>query len=82
MRTPAVSPDGRVVVFQVWREGAWLIDLGTGALRRIRDDATEEESPGRPRPAVAYRSRASGRWSIQVIGPGWELYDNGVGPLT
>ena len=38
VRTPAVSPDGRSVVFQVFRQGTWLLDLSTtrcGASSRI-----------------------------------------------
>jgi hypothetical protein len=68
VRTPAVSPDGDRVIFQVWRAGAWLLDLGSGAApRRVLDDPTAEEfawSPDGRR--VAYHSRAGGRWAIQI----------------
>ena len=42
VRTPAVSPDGRSVVFQVFRQGTWLLDFSDGTMRRIL-----EESVGR-----------------------------------
>jgi TolB protein len=71
VRTPAVSPDGRVVVFQVRRDGAWLLDLHTGAMRRILDDPTAEEFAWSPDGRqVAYHSRANGRWTIRMMAPG------------
>ena len=71
VRTPAVSPDDGRVVFQVWHDGAWLLDLGTGVMRRVLEDPTAEEfawSPDGRR--VAYHSRAGGRWAIHVIARG------------
>ena len=35
VRTPAVSPDGQRIVFQVYRDGAWVLDLRTGSLGRL-----------------------------------------------
>ncbi len=34
LRTPAVSPDGSRIVFQVYRDGVWLLDVKTGAMTR------------------------------------------------
>jgi hypothetical protein len=68
LRTPAVSPDGRRVIFQVYREGAWLLNLGTGRMERILADPTAEEftwSPDGRR--VAFHSRRSGAWSVWVM---------------
>jgi Tol biopolymer transport system component len=65
LRTPAVSPDGRWVVFQVYRDGAWILNLDDSSMRRILADPTAEEftwsSDGR---RVAYHSRQTGDWSI------------------
>lgn len=69
MRTPAVSPDGRRIIFQVYHDGAWLLDLRTGNMRRVLDDPTAEEytwSPDGHR--VAFHSRKAGGWGVWVMG--------------
>jgi hypothetical protein len=68
VRTPAVSPDGRQIMFQVFRDGAWLLDVTTGGMRRILDDPTAEEfawEPGGRR--VVYHSRRDGQWRIWLM---------------
>jgi hypothetical protein len=68
VRTPAVSPDGRHVVFQVFRDGVWLLDVNTRSMRRILDDATAEEFAWSPDGArIAYHSRRDGEWKIWVM---------------
>ena len=70
VRTPAVSPDGRSIMFQVSRDGAWLFDVESGAMRRVLDDASAEEfawSPDGRR--VAYHSRRSGGWNLWTMAP-------------
>ena len=68
VRTPAVSPDGRLIVFQVYRDGVWLLDVATGSTRRVMDDAAAEEfawSPDGRR--VVFHTRRNGAWSV------WQL---------
>jgi len=70
LRTPAVSPDGRHVVFQVFRDGAWMLDVPEGTTRRILADPTAEEfawSPDGRR--VAFHSRRDGQWGIWAMTP-------------
>ena len=70
VRTPAVSPDGERVIFQVYRDGAWLLDLTDGSMRKVLADPTAEEytwSPDGRR--VAYHSRRSGAWGVWVMAP-------------
>jgi hypothetical protein len=70
LRTPAVSPDGKRIIFQVRRDGAWMLDLPTGAMSRVLKDPTAEEftwSPDGRR--VAYHSRRSGTWGVWVMAP-------------
>ncbi len=69
LRSPAVSPDGRRIIFQVQRDGAWLLDLRTGSMRRVLDDPTAEEytwSPDGHR--VAFHSEKTGGWGVWVSG--------------
>ena len=70
IRTPAVSPDGRRIVFQVHRNGAWLLELGNGSMRRVLEDPTAEEYTWAPDGRrVAYHSRRSGNWGVWVMAP-------------
>jgi hypothetical protein len=70
VRTPAVSPDGRWIIFQVFREGAWLLDIADGSMERVLDDATAEEFTWAPDTRrVAFHSRRSGEWGLWMISP-------------
>jgi len=68
VRTPAVSPDGQHVIFQVTANGAWLLDLRTQKMKQVLQDPTAEEfawEPGGRR--VAYHSKRSGEWQIWIV---------------
>ena len=68
MRTPAVSPDAKRVVFQVQRDGTWLLDLDRGITRKVMADPSAEAytwSPDGRR--VAYYSRADEKWGVWVM---------------
>ena len=68
VRTPAVSPDGKRIIFQVRRDGAWILDLATGFMSRVLEDPSAEEftwSPDGKR--IAYHSRRSGAWGVWTM---------------
>jgi WD40 repeat protein len=68
VRTPAVSPDGKHIMFQVRHDGAWLLDLPSGSMRRVLDDPSAEEyawSPDGRR--VAFHSNRSGGWAVWIM---------------
>jgi hypothetical protein len=69
VRTPAVSPDGTKVIFQVYRSGAWMLDLPAGTMRRVLADPTAEEFAwSRDGRRVAFHSRRDGEWGIWMLG--------------
>jgi WD40 repeat protein len=68
VRTPAVSPDGRFVAYQVHGDGAWLLDLDRATTRRLLRDRTAEEfawSPDGER--LAFHSRRDGTWRVWLL---------------
>ena len=68
VRTPAVSPDGARVIFQLYRDGGWLLDLSDGTMSKVLDDPTAEEFAWSPDGArVAFHSRRDRQWGIWVI---------------
>jgi Tol biopolymer transport system component len=65
VRTPAVSPDGRQIVFQVHRDGVWLLDVERARMRRILTDATAEEFVWSPQgDSIAYHARTGGSYGL------------------
>jgi TolB protein len=67
VRTPAVSPDGTKVIFQVNRDGGWLLDLENGSMRRVLTDPSAEEFVWAPDGRrVAFHSGRDGEWGIYV----------------
>jgi Tol biopolymer transport system component len=70
LRTPAVSPDGRHVMFQVHRDGGWMLELADGSMRKVLDDPTAEEFTWAPDSRrIAYHSRRAGGWGVWVMAP-------------
>jgi hypothetical protein len=69
VRTPAVSPDGSRVVFQVHGDGAWMLDVQRMMLRRILPDPSAEEFVWAPDGrTIAYHARGDDGWSVWTIG--------------
>jgi len=69
VRTPVVSPDGSKVIFQVSRNGAWLLDLADASMRCVLTDPTAEDFAWAPDGRrVAFHSRRDGEWGIYVMG--------------
>ena len=67
MRGPSVSPDGEHVVVQVLRDGAWLLSVSDGSMRRVLTDPTAEAfSWAQDGRRVAYHSRRTGGWNVWV----------------
>lgn len=70
-RTAAVSPKGRHIAFQVYRQGVWLLDVGDGSMRCILTDPTAEEFAWAPDGRrLAFHSRRSGEWGIWIMSAG------------
>jgi Tol biopolymer transport system component len=68
VRTPAVSPDGRRIIFQVYQDGAWLLNLSNGSMRRVLDDPSAEEYTWAPDGhKVAFHSHRRGGWGVWVM---------------
>jgi TolB protein len=68
VRTPAVSPDGSKVIFQLFRQGAWILDLADGSMLCVLTDPTAEEFAWAPDGRrVAFHSRRNGQWGIFIL---------------
>jgi dipeptidyl aminopeptidase/acylaminoacyl peptidase len=68
VRTPAISPDGQRVVFQVRHDGVWMLDLATERMRRVlQDPSAEEFAWSADGSRVAYHSRRLGNWGVWMM---------------
>jgi len=64
---PAVSPDGRLMIFPLSGDGAWLTDLSDGTSRKVLSDPSAGDftwSPDGTR--VAYYSRRDREWGVWI----------------
>jgi Tol biopolymer transport system component len=70
VRASAVAPDGRRIVFQVYRKGTWLLDLRKETVRKVMADPSADGYTWAPDGRrVAYHSRDEGKWGVWVIEP-------------
>jgi len=68
VRTPAVSPDGSRIVFQVFRAGVWMLNVADGSMECVLADPTAEEFAWAPDGRrFAFHSHQDGRWSVYVL---------------
>jgi hypothetical protein len=68
VRTPAVSPDGQKIIFQVFRRGVWLLNLADGSMHQVLTDPTAEEFAwSRDGRRIAFHSRRHGQWGIYLL---------------
>jgi Tol biopolymer transport system component len=68
VRTPAVSPDGSRVVFQVFRAGVWMLHVADGSMECVLTDPTAEEFAWAPDGRrFAFHSRRDGRWGVYLL---------------
>jgi Helix-turn-helix domain/WD40-like Beta Propeller Repeat len=66
--SPAVSPDGRWVIFPLSGDGAWLLDLNDGSSLKVLSDPAVGDftwSPDGSR--VAYYNRRENEWNVWVM---------------
>jgi Tol biopolymer transport system component len=66
--SPAVSLDGRWVIYAVSGDGAWLLDMADGSSRKVLSDPSIGDftwSPDSGR--VAYYNRREGEWNVWVM---------------
>jgi hypothetical protein len=65
VRTPAVSPEGRLIVFQTHKDGVWLLDLTSGETRRVLSDRSAEEFAWSPDgQSIVFHTKRDGTWSV------------------
>jgi Tol biopolymer transport system component len=68
VRTPAVSPDGSRIVFQVFRAGVWMLNVADGSMECVLADPTAEEFAWAPDGRrFAFHTRQDGRWSVYML---------------
>jgi hypothetical protein len=67
VRIPTVSPDGDRIMFQVEGDGAWLLEMDNGSMRRVLEDPTAEEFTWAPDGRrMAYHSRRTNTWAVWI----------------
>ena len=62
-----MSPDGRLIIFPLSGDGAWLTDLSDGSSRKVLSDPSAGDftwSPDGTR--VAYYSRRDREWGVWI----------------
>jgi len=70
LRSAAVAPDGGRIVFHVERDGAWLLELPEGSMRRVLEDPSAGEYTwSQEGDRFAYYSANAGGWGVWVMAP-------------